>query len=126
MRLFPGLKDYYDATDRHLIPARGRTVVGSPKLGYLRRQQLRFELPDHARPVAREHGRRTITIMPGGSSEPELYPSPGSWLMIMDALTDAYPDAQLVLVGKLARNNRTSTALTEQDLAQLLGTGPRR
>ncbi|ALG12265.1 hypothetical protein [Kibdelosporangium phytohabitans] len=117
LELFPGLKDYYDATDQHLVPGKGRTVVTSPKVGYLPHQQLRLQLPEHARRAAEQ---RTITIMPGGSSEPELYPSADSWLMIMDALTDAYPDARIVLVGKLAKNDRTSTALTEEDLARLL------
>ncbi|ONI71111.1 hypothetical protein ALI144C_52195 [Actinosynnema sp. ALI-1.44] len=117
LQLFPGLKDYYDATDKHLLPKHPRTVVTSPKVGYLRRQQLRLVLPDEARSTS---GQRTITIMPGGSSEPELYPSVESWLMIMDALTEAYPDARLVLVGKLARTDRTSTTLTETDLARLL------
>ncbi|SMD05220.1 glycosyltransferase family protein [Kibdelosporangium aridum] len=114
LEMFPGLKDYYAATDQHLKPAQGRTVVTSPKPGYLRRQHLRLELPETA------VTRRTITIMPSGSSEPALYPSADSWLLIMDALTDAYPDAQLVLVGKLAKNDRTSTSLTEKDLKRLL------
>ncbi|CAM3402437.1 hypothetical protein KIPE111705_06750 [Kibdelosporangium persicum] len=117
LEMFPGLRDYYTATDQHLIARQGRTVVSSPKAGYVPRQQLRLELPA----PRQEPRHRTITIMPGGSSEPALYPSPDSWLLIMDALTEAYPDAKLVLVGKLVKNDRTSTALTEQDLHRLLG-----
>lgn len=114
LEMFPGLKDYYAATDQHLTPAKGRTVVTSPKAGYLPRQQLRLAIP------RKDREQRTITIMPGGSSEVTRYPSVDSWLLIMDALTDAYPDARLVLIGKLANNGRTSTTLTGNDLKRLL------
>jgi hypothetical protein len=43
---FPGLRDYYLASDRHLIATRGRTVVASRRPGYVPHQHLRLELPE--------------------------------------------------------------------------------
>jgi hypothetical protein len=124
--LFPGMRDYYTASDAHLRTRRGRSVVGAERAGYRRHQQLRFELPPSARSAAAGRlasdraveGR--IAVLPAGSSDPSLYPSPGSWRLVLDALTDAFPHGQIVLVGRTARDERTSTALGEEGLRQLL------
>jgi hypothetical protein len=50
---FPGLRDYYSASDLLLTATRGRTVVSSDPPGYVPHQQLRFELPESARARAR-------------------------------------------------------------------------
>ncbi len=127
--LFPGLADYYAASDRRLTARHGRSTVGSSPPSYLRHQQLRFELPPGSRERARRRmcgdgtwgGARRITIMPAGSGPPAMYPSTASWLMILDALTDAFPEAGITLVGRLARDDRTATAIGPADLAALHG-----
>lgn len=126
LSLFPGLVDYYAASDRRLIARHGRSTVGSSPPSYRRHQQLRFELPPASRERAhrRLHGRDGapwIAIMPAGSSPPAMYPSTGSWLTILDALADAFPGVGIALVGRHTRDTRTATALTPAGLAALLG-----
>jgi hypothetical protein len=128
LELFPGLRDYYAASDRRLRPAAGRTVVTGTPPGYRPHQQLRLELPDAARSSAArrlaEHGpgprARRIAIMPAGSSDASQSPSVTSWLTILDALADAFPDLGIVLVGKHGRDGRTATALGAAGLSALL------
>jgi hypothetical protein len=121
------MRDYYAASDTHLRPAVSRSVVGAARAGYRGHQQLRFELPDAARRAATRRlttGPVTTTriaVMPGGSSDPSLYPSVTSWLLVLDALGDAYPDVQIALVGRTVRDGRTSTSLSTEGLTQLLG-----
>jgi len=124
--LFPGMRDYYAASDAHLRAAVSRSVVGAQRAGYRPHQQLRFELPSSARRAAadrlttdRARGAR-IAVMPAGSSDASLYPSPGSWLVVLDALTDAFPGIQIALVGRTALDERTSTALGPDGLCRLL------
>ncbi|MGH3912490.1 MAG: glycosyltransferase family 9 protein [Pseudonocardiaceae bacterium] len=125
--LFPGLRDYYAAADRHLHARQGHTVVGAGAAGYLAHQQLRFTLPPRARAAVRHRlgdadapGRPRIAVMPAGSSDASLYPSPNSWHLILDALTDAFPGVQIVFVGRLTQDDRTATSLAPADLAGLL------
>jgi hypothetical protein len=120
---FPGMRDYYAASDAHLIAARGRGVVGSWEAGYTPHEQLRLELPAAARTAARDRlgdGEQWIAVMPAGSSERSLYPSVASWATILDALAEAYPTARFVLVGKLARDRRTASTFGADELADLL------
>lgn len=127
LSLFPGLRDYYAATDRHLSARQHRTVVGDQTTGYLPHQQLRFTLPERPRAAARHrlgddnsgHPAR-IVVMPAGSGDASLYPSPRSWRLILDALTDAFPGVQIVLVGKHMQDDRTATALDAVGLSELL------
>ncbi|AXB47991.1 hypothetical protein [Amycolatopsis albispora] len=114
LELFPGMRDYYAAADEHLIAREKRTFTGDPRVGYLPRQQLRFELPVSVPRVPR------IAVLPGGSSEPALYPSAGSWLLILDALTEALPDAEIVLLGKTGQDGRTTTSMGERGMRELL------
>jgi len=91
LAMFPGLRDYYLASDRLLTATRARTYVGSSRPGYVAHQQLR-----------------------------SLYPSAGSWLLILDALADAFPGLEIALIGKLGRDTRTTTSFAPADLAELL------
>ena len=59
--------------------------------------------------------------MPAGSGERSLYPSAGSWLVILDALTDAFPEIEVALIGKLRRDTRTTTSLAPGELAGAAG-----
>jgi hypothetical protein len=123
LRLFPGLRDYYTASDEHLIAARDRRPAGYPPPAYRPHQRLRLHLPDDARAAATARlGERdgAIALMPAGSSERGLYPSLGSWRLILDALADAFPGVRIALVGKLSADARTSTSFGADELAELL------
>ena len=129
LAMFPGLRDYYLTSDRLLTATRARTFVGSPLPGYVSHQQLRLELPEPARAAAARRfaarpepsGGGRIAVMPAGSGERSLYPSAGSWLVILDALSDAFPGIEIALIGKLRRDTRTTTSLAPAELAELLG-----
>jgi hypothetical protein len=125
LRAFPGMNDYYEASDRHLIAARGRTVVGDPAAGYVPRCRLRLELPDYARERAlrlrsESEGGQWIALMPAGSGERWLYPSVRSWGQILDALAERLPGVRFALIGKLRRDRRTTSTLAPRELAELL------
>lgn len=125
LSMFPGLRDYYLTSDRLLTATRERGYVGSPGAGYVSHQQLRLELPEAARAAAagrftERSGGGRIALMPAGSGERWLYPSAGSWLVILDALADAFPGAEIALIGKQRRDTRTTTSFATGDLAALL------
>jgi len=107
LEAFPGMRDYYAASDVRLQALVRRSVAGYGD--YVPHTALRFRLP-----VASSLGAR-IAVMPAGSSERSLYPSAGSWELILDALTDAFPDAPIALVGKTG-----STALEPGERERLL------
>ncbi len=83
LELFPGLRDYYTASDTLLHARRGRTVVGYHGAGYVRHQQLRLELPARARAAACRRlsdgeagaASATVALMSAGSGDRTLYPS---------------------------------------------------
>ncbi|MGR6964751.1 hypothetical protein ACU610_09860 [Geodermatophilus sp. URMC 61] len=122
--LFPGMRDHYAASDAHLRARRGRSVVGAERVGYLPHQAVRLDLPAAARAAATRRvggdARPRIAVLPAGSSEPYLYPSVASWLLVLDALTDAVPGLRLVLLGRLARDERSSTSWRRADVDALL------
>jgi len=128
LELFPGLRDYYLTSDRLLTATRERSYVSSPTAGYVSHQQLRLELPEAARAAAArrfaEHAERPgsgrLALMPAGSGERWLYPSVGSWLVLLDAFADAFPGIEIVLVGKRRRDTRTTTSLASGEQAELL------
>jgi hypothetical protein len=127
--LFPGMRDHYAASDAHLRGRRGRSVVGADRAGYRPHQQVRLALPDGARTAAaRRLGtgeRPRIAVLPAGSSDPSLYPSVASWRLVLDALTDAVPGLQLVLLGRLARDERSSNSWGRDDVDALLASRAR-
>jgi hypothetical protein len=59
-------------------------------------------------------------VLPAGSSERALYPSTASWRLVLDALTEQLPGVRFALVGKLGRDQRTSTSLLEAEARELL------
>jgi hypothetical protein len=121
LEAFPGMRDYYAASDDHLI-AQQRSFVTAPPAGYVPRCRLRLELPGAARAAAA--GRLSdgpwVARMPAGSSERALYPSTASWRLILDALHERLPDVRVVLIGKLGRDRRTTTAVDAGELRTLL------
>jgi hypothetical protein len=129
LQAFPGMRDYYEASDQHLVARHGRSVVGASPPGYVPRCRLRFELPAAARATAARRLSTTspdrgsapwITLMPAGSSERALYPSTGSWRLILDALCERLPGVRFALIGKLSRDRRTHTVLGREELDTLL------
>jgi hypothetical protein len=118
------MRDHYAASDAHLRPRTGRSVVGAARAGYLPHQPVRLDLPGLARDAADrrvgDDAHPRIAVLPAGSSEPSLYPSVASWLLVLDALTDAVPGLQLVLLGRLARDERSSTSWGRDDVDALL------
>jgi hypothetical protein len=123
LELFPGMRDYYAATDAHLRAASGRRVAGFDPPSYVPHAGLRLELPEAAAAAARAElgdGAPRIAIMPAGSSPRALYPSRASWELILDALDAEFPGARFVLVGRMARDARTSTSLAAGEHAALL------
>ncbi len=119
---FPGLRDYYAASDVHLHARRARTIAGAGRLAYAPGRPLRLELPPEARAAAarRLQGGPWIAVMPAGSSERALYPSLASWRTILDALAGAFPDARFALVGKLRGDRAAATTLGDGEHAALL------
>jgi len=125
LSMFPGLRDYYAASDRLLTATRGRTYVSSPAPGYVPHQQLRLELPEPVRAAAARRfaepaGTGRIALMPSGSGERSLYPSARSWLAILDALADAFGGVEIALIGKLRRDGRTTSSFVRGELDALL------
>jgi hypothetical protein len=112
LELFPGMRGYYEAADAHFATAR-RSLTGAPRPPYVRHAPLRLELPEQdAGPL--------IALMPAGSSERALYPSTTAWLLILDALHEAFPEHRVALIGRLARGRRTHTAFSRAELDELL------
>jgi hypothetical protein len=107
---FPGMAAYYESSDRHLRSKHRRSVVfyGGPP--YVPHAQLRLRPPP-----APDRGC-TIALMPAGSSDGSNYPSVAAWRMILDAL----PDARVALIGRLTRDERSSTSISRAELDELL------
>jgi len=57
--------------------------------------------------------------MPAGFSERSSYPSLTSLESILDALQDSLPGIRVVLIGRLQRDEQTSTALDRSELDRL-------
>ena len=115
LELFAGMRDYYAATDRRLVASQGRRPVSYPPPAYKPHTPLRLRLPPAWGPW--EDG---IAVMPAGSGDRALYPSLTSWERILDALHDAFPDRQIMLVGRRGRDERTSTSMPSAELDALL------
>jgi hypothetical protein len=124
LELFPGLRDHYAASDRLLTARLGRRPLGYPPPTRARHVQLRLALPDPARAAAAARwggaAGPTVTLLPAGSGPAFQYPSLRSWWAILDALAEAVPALRVVLVGRLADDDRTATSFAPADLARLL------
>lgn len=121
---FAGMRDHYAAADRRFAARSGRGPLGVEPPTRARHQQLRLELPPIVREAAAaqlpDSGGPLIALMPAGSSGRSHYPSLASWESILDALKADQPGSRVVLVGRLQRDERTSTALGRRELEWLL------
>jgi hypothetical protein len=124
LELFAGMRDHYAASDRRFVARQARHPLGYEPPTRARHEHLRLELPAAARSVAAAAvgaiDGPIIALMPAGSSGRSHYPSLGSWQSILDALADARPDVRVLLVGRLQRDERSSTALGRGELEALL------
>ena len=76
LAMFPGLRDYYAASDEHLRARDVRSIAGMGRIAYAPHQPLRFELPaprqldgergSRSCPPARASARCTRRSPPGG------------------------------------------------------------
>lgn len=123
--LFAGMRDHYAASDRRFTARIGRRPLGHPPPERARHRQLRLDLPSEDRRDAADRlaqlAAPVIALMPAGSSPSSYYPSVGSWETVLDGLREALPAARVVLVGRLARDGRTSTSMDRAALDRLLG-----
>ncbi|SES45892.1 ADP-heptose:LPS heptosyltransferase [Actinokineospora terrae] len=116
--IFPGLGAYYDAAKAHFTGEFG--IAGHNGPAYAAAQHLRLAVT----PIPRA-GHPRVALLPGGSADRSLYPSVRSWELIIAALTGRFPDAEFVLVGKLAADGRTATTYTAAELAAIRAAMPR-
>jgi hypothetical protein len=111
---YAGLRRFYEASDRHFRARLAHGTAGSEPPAYERHHQLRLELPESAREAARrelEQATARIAVMPAASTDARYaYPSSGSWELIVRELRAALPGVLFCLVGKLRRDERTSTS----------------
>jgi hypothetical protein len=119
LEAFPGLRRYREVSDRRLRAGLGHGVVGDGTLPYEPHGRLLLELPPAAEQVA-----PALAVLPAGSGVPEQYPSVSSWELILGALAREFSEHRLVLVGKLRRDERTSTRIAGGDLVRLLAAVP--
>ncbi|MFC0437892.1 hypothetical protein [Kutzneria buriramensis] len=111
---FPGLAAYYDQADAYFTGIKG-SAGGQPP-SYLPKQPLRLNLP--------EQPRDGFAVLLGGSAKREMYPSVSSWRLILAALADRFPGAAITLLGKLAKDGRTSTTYTRDEYERLAAAVP--
>jgi hypothetical protein len=136
---FRGFRAFYDAAATHFRPRLGRCWAGRPPdvwIGarpsgivpdYRPHQQLRLELPEAAREAAAETlaGRPAISaVLAGSSAQPSLFPSAASWKLILSELSRRHPEHALCLVGKLAKDGRTTSKLPREAVDRLLAVVP--
>ena len=65
-----------------------------------------------------------LAVLPAGSSQRWLYPSVRSWRRVLEAVRQRLPAATFVLVGKLARDERSSSSFGREELAVLRDAQP--
>jgi hypothetical protein len=123
--LFAGMRDHYAASDRRFTARLGRGHLGVEPPARARHEQLRLQLPQRARVAAAARAappaRALAAFMPAGSGPRSSYPSLRSLESILDALHAALPEVRVVLVGRLRRDEQTSTALDRAELERLRG-----
>jgi hypothetical protein len=124
LELFAGMRDHYAASDRRFASRLGRGVLGYEPPSRARHERLRLSLPERARQAAAQRlssdAGATVALMPTGSSPRAHYPSVASWELILDALAGALPELRVLLVGRSARDTRTSSSLTRRERQHLL------
>jgi hypothetical protein len=124
----PGVSAFFAAAHEHLRSRRPPGVAGAAPPAYLPHQQLRLEPPDGARAAAGlaiPDGRLAISVVLAGSSEHRhLYPSAGSWELILSELSRCYADAVFCLIGKLGVDGRTTSRIDRAEVDRLLAAIP--
>lgn len=124
----PGFRTTHDMLRAHLRPTEGHGLAGvpmPPTPGYVKHQQVRLRIPEGLRTAAAgELGAEVrIAVLPAGSGDRSLYPSVEGWRDVLGALRRAHPSLDVVLVGKLGRDGRTSSAFAAAELDALRGPG---
>ncbi|QFZ18327.1 glycosyltransferase family 9 protein [Saccharothrix syringae] len=119
MAFFPGLNSYYEASRAYFADS-ALGVAGYGPVPYARGTHWTFTMPDAPKPA-----RTRIALLPGGSAPREMYPSVRSWRLVVTALLERHPDAELVLVGKLKADDRTATTFTRAELDEIASAAPR-
>lgn len=126
-QMFPGLAQFYAASDRRLEARALRVLPGDRCVAYHPGGQLRLRIPEGAGEAARRRlvegegdGRPVVVVMPLGSSERSRYPSVRSWLAILDVLAGLDACPRVVLMGKSARDGRTTSTLDAGEKGRLL------
>jgi len=123
-----GFRAFFDAAHRHLRPKHPLGVAGQEPPAYEPHQQLRLDLTADGRAAAAATiagGRPAISVLLAGSSaDRHLYPSTASWELILGALAARYPEAAILLIGKRARDGRTTTRVAQSELDALLAANP--
>ena len=113
--IFAGLAAYYDQADAYFTGAKG--FAGFKKApSYEPRQPLRLDLP--------QTERSGFTVLLGGSAHRHMYPTVASWRLILTELAARFPGTAIHLLGKLARDGRTSTTYSRDEYEQLAAAVP--
>jgi|GraSoiStandDraft_49_1057285.scaffolds.fasta_scaffold13070_4 hypothetical protein len=137
---FPGFRAFFEASWRHFQPRSGGfSVAGfgaragrpdSESPAYLSHQKLRLTLPEHPREAARNKldGHQAIAVILAGNDPNRYrYPSATSWELMLTALSERYPHAKLLLIGRIAASedgNRTISRLDRNEVDRLLASVP--
>ncbi|MFD9893915.1 glycosyltransferase family 9 protein [Amycolatopsis sp. NPDC059027] len=133
---YPELTRYYDYARDHFRTTAGHVAhdlfqigkdhsepaTGAPS--YRTGNRLSLELPAAARSWAESvlpgtGGAPTIAVLPAGSDLRWRYPSTDSWRLILKSLQTRFPSARFCFVGKLAADERTSTAFSRREFDAL-------
>lgn len=120
---FAGFRAFFDAAHEHLRACHPIGIAGQEPPAYTPHQQLRLDLPSNARAAAAATvgGRQAISVLLAGSSSVRhLYPSAASWELILTALSERYPEAAILLIGKHASDGRTTTWVARAEVDRLL------
>src|SRR6185369_8063657 len=91
----------------------GHGAAGAEPPAYLPHQRLRLELPAATRLAGAGPWIAVLPAGSGGLDGPAVYPSAAAWRLVLRELAAAIPGARFCLVGKLRRDERTSTAFPE-------------
>jgi hypothetical protein len=140
MERFPGFRAFFESSWRHFQPRSGGfSVAGfgarpgrpdSDSPAYLPHQKLRLALPEHLREVAwnKLDGHQAITVILAGNDPNRYrYPSATSWELMLTALSERYPEAKLLLIGRITSSEdgkRTISRLDRNEVDRLLGSVP--
>jgi hypothetical protein len=121
---FAGFRAFYDAAHEHFRSPHPTGITGEEPPSYAPHCQLRLRLPDAARAAAAETigggGPPIAVVLAGSSDARHLYPSLASWRRILSALAAQHPGRQLLLVGKLDADGRTTSRISRAEVDALL------